>query len=630
MQTLGFLEPKTSEDDAILSDRAAVKGLALADLARLSRKRLGEKDTLRIAGSAKASTPEEARTAGLVPLTILVASQTTTDFLMDEIAVAGLRQGFLFKPLKTDFNPLADLAFGDYFDAPGSAEVDYTLIGLDYRQLGFRHDLAGDAEAAEKEVQAKLMFVRQVVDAISAKTRTPCIIQNLVAQPQYSIATIDRNVAGSPEWQVETFNRGLADYAAESGHLVLDLAGLAAWVGLSNWHDRGMWFMAKMPFAQSVAPLFAHRLSVLIAAARGKSKKVLVLDLDNTVWGGVIGDDGVTGIVLGQGSAAGEAFLDIHKLALMLKSRGVVLAVSSKNTESIAADCFTQHPETLLRLDDFAVFRANWDDKASNISHIAKTLDLGLDSIVFLDDNPVERALVRRTLPQVAVPEVGLDASEYPSILISAGYFESLTVSEEDRKRAAMYRDNAKRVSQMEQIGDLSAYLNSLEMVMTVGPVGDKSRERVVQLINKSNQFNLTTKRYSIPEMMADEADPDTFTLQVRLKDSFGDNGIIGVNVCRAEGDDWLLDTWLMSCRVLKRRAEEQVLQHIVAEARERGVKRLHGVFIPSGRNELVRGLYESLGFVAGETTDDGTQHWWLDVEAYEPKDLPLTLEKEA
>jgi FkbH-like protein len=352
----------------------------------------------------------------------------------------------------------------------------------------------------------------------------------------------------------------------------------------------------------------------LLAAIRGKSRKCLVLDLDNTLWGGVIGDDGLEGIVLAQGDSTGEAFLDVQRAALELRDRGIVLAVSSKNEDAVARAPFVSHPEMLLREHHVAVFQANWNDKATNIAAIAQELSLGIDSLVFLDDNPVERGLVRQMLPAVAVPELPEDPALYARTLAAAGYFESVTFSAEDRKRADFYQDNSRRVALQSRVGDLDAYLESLDMEIVFRPFDATGRSRITQLINKSNQFNLTTRRYTEPEVAAWEADPEAFTLQVRLLDAFGDNGMISVVICRrGSAARWEIDTWLMSCRVLGRRVEQMVLRELLLHARERGIETLVGTYLPTAKNAMVKDHFEKLGFTLASRDASGGTTWELD-----------------
>jgi len=353
---------------------------------------------------------------------------------------------------------------------------------------------------------------------------------------------MDRRAPGSPAAQVAAVNAAMADLCDSHAAVLFDVDALAALVGRDAWCDIGLWHRAKQPVALEFVPLYAEKFAQLLRALRGRAGKCLVLDLDNTCWGGIIGDDGLEGIAIGHGSAAGEAHLALQHYALDLKARGVVLAVCSKNEEAAARLPFEKHPDMALRLDDIAVFVANWTDKASNLAHIAKVLNIGVDALVFLDDNPAERAL-----------------------------------SADDAQRAEQYRANAQRAVAMETIGDYDAYLRSLDMVCTLAPFDRTGRTRIAQLINKSNQFNLTTRRYTEADVAAMETDPDIFALQVRLTDKFGDNGMISVVVFRKGPRDWVCDTWLMSCRVLKRRVEEAVLAAVAYAARAEGAQRLVG-----------------------------------------------------
>jgi FkbH-like protein len=282
----------------------------------------------------------------------------------------------------------------------------------------------------------------------------------------------------------------------------------------------------------------------------------------------------------------------------------------------------------LLKEDHLAVFQANWSDKASNITAIAEELALGLESFVFLDDNPAERNIVRQTLPQVAVPELPADPAYYARVLLASGLFEAVTLSDEDRKRAAMYQDNARRVALQKNVADIESYLTSLEMVMTVQPFDEVGRARIAQLISKSNQFNLTTRRYTEAEVAEAERDPDCMTMQIRLADTFGDNGMICVIICRCSGRDWHIDTWLMSCRVLGRRVEEATLQEILLAARRAGIETLIGTYRPTERNSLVEKHYEKLGFTLLEKQPDGTTVWRLDVASAPLLELPMKINR--
>jgi FkbH-like protein len=372
--------------------------------------------------------------------------------------------------------------------------------------------------------------------------------------------------------------------------------------------------------------LYAYKLVQLISAMLGKSRRVLVLDLDNTVWGGVIGDDGVENIVLGNGNARGEAHLAIQRMALRYKERGVLLCVASKNDEQIALDAFRRHPEMLLKEEDIALFQVNWNDKATNIKAMADALGLGLEAFVFIDDNPVERKLVRDLLPQVATPELPDDQAGWLPIIQAAGYFEQLAFSAEDVQRTDYYRGNAQRKVWASAIPDSGQFLQSLKMAVTVAPFDALGRPRIAQLISKSNQFNLTTRRYSEAEVSALESARDVATFQVRLADMFGDNGMISVVICRTLADAWEIDTWIMSCRVLGRCVEQAVLQVVVGRARAAGARELRGRCVPTARNTLVRDHYEKLGFQKYDERDNGETSWRLLLEDFVIGEVPMEI----
>jgi len=462
------------------------------------------------------------------------------------------------------------------------------LVAIDYHGLPIKAT-PGDAEAAQTTVSACLEYFQSIRAGIHANGNAVCILQTVPRPVETLFGNLDFVLPGTQRWLIEAINRRLAEIVGGSSDLLFDVSGLAETAGLARWHDTTQWNIARLPFAVELLPICAEHACRLIAALRGKSRRCLILDLDNTLWGGVIGDDGLDGLVLGQGDATGEAYLSVQQTALALRDRGIVLAVSSKNDDEVARKPFRLHPDMLLTEEHFAIFQANWDDKASNIAAIAEELSLGLDAMVFLDDNPVERGLVRRMLPQVEVPELPDDPAYYARTLLATGYFEAVSFSPEDRQRADFYRDNARRIALRRQAGDLDSYLASLEMRIAFAPFDDVNRARIAQLINKSNQYNLTTRRYTESEVKEVQQDPDCFTLQVRLSDTFGDNGMISVVICRRRGEDLEVDTWVMSCRVLNRKVEVAVLMELIDHARTEGVRRILGRYIPTERNALVR-----------------------------------------
>ncbi|HTB33411.1 MAG TPA: HAD-IIIC family phosphatase, partial [bacterium] len=330
-------------------------------------------------------------------------------------------------------------------------------------------------------------------------------------------------------------------------------------------------------------------------------------------WGGVIGDDGVCGIQLGQETPQGEAHTALQDYARQLRQRGVILAVASKNEPANAQEGFT-HPDTVLKLDDFASFKANWDPKHENLIAMAAELSLGLDALVFVDDNPAERAIVRQGAPGVAVPELGDDPSTYPVVLDRAGYFETVALTDDDLKRAGQYAANAQRDLSRAGFKDYGGFLDSLEMEAEIRPFSELYLDRITQLTNKSNQFNLTTRRYTETEMRAVMADPTKVALVGRLKDRYGDNGLVSVVIGEVDGGDLRLALWLMSCRVLKRGMEDAMANAVEAAGRERGLRRLVGEYLPTAKNGMVRDLYGRLGFTRESEDAAGRSIWALDL----------------
>lgn len=549
--------------------------------------------------------------APLVPFRLGLLGNGTLDLLIPALVSSAARHGFLLECVVADYDQIIQEATSPKSKI-NSAGVDAVLIALDYRALPLQFKL-GDREVSETSVTRAFQYIDTVRAGIRQHSNAISIVQTLAPPVETVFGSLDRAVPGTARHTIDQINiRLIADVAA-SNDLLLDIAGLTETVGQAAWFDPTLWNLARVQFSATFLALYADHVARLLAASKGKSRRCLVLDLDNTLWGGVIGDDGIEGIKLAQGDPTGEAHLSVQRLALSLRERGVVLAVSSKNNDDVARRVFREHPEMLLRENHIAVFQANWNDKATNIRAIADELALGLDAFVFLDDNPVERGLVRQILPEVAVPELPDDPALYARTLAAAGYFEAIRFSDEDRQRADFYQANAQRVSLQEQAGDVGAYLASLKMEITFKPFDPSGRARISQLINKSNQFNLTTRRYTEAEVAEVESDPDCFALQVRLSDAFGDNGMISVIICRAETPKvWTIDTWLMSCRVLGRGVETMVLLELLHHAKLRGIEKLVGIYRPTDRNGMVRDHYQGLGFEQVEARPDGETVWAL------------------
>jgi FkbH-like protein len=391
---------------------------------------------------------------------------------------------------------------------------------------------------------------------------------------------------------------------------VVDAEAVQAEVGRAQWQSTTQWCTAKQHPAPDAVPALAESQMAHIRAVLGLAKKVLVCDLDNTLWGGVIGEDGLTGIALGPGSPAGEAYLAVQDYLLELKRRGVLLAVCSKNNPDDARLPFTEHPDTRLRLTDFAAFFANWTDKAENLRAIAAQLNVGLDSLVFLDDNPVERAWVRSQLPDVTVVELGATPFGYVRDLDRGRYFQTVGLSDEDRGRSEMYRQGAEREALRTSYGSLDEFLAQLEMRRTTVAITPANIGRVTQLINKTNQFNLTTRRYTESQVSALAGDPAGWARAFHLADRFGDSGLIGVLLCvPSEPGAWEIDTWLMSCRVLGRRMEHYMFDQLCDAARAAGIARIVGVYRPTAKNTQVADLFPRLGFERTDEAPDATRY---------------------
>ena len=432
------------------------------------------------------------------------------------------------------------------------------------------------------------------------------------------------NIASKLYFDINNFLRRLNNNIAIQSHDYLhinDIDWLASNYGVSNWIDLKYWWHAKLPVSLKYIVHYVKNTSAIISSIYGGSKKVLVLDLDNTLWGGVIGDDGLDGIKVGQGSAQGEAFVSFQKYIQCLKGRGILLAVCSKNDEANAKLPFEKHPEMVLKLEDFVCFTANWDPKPNNIIKIAEKLNLGINSFVFVDDNPVERELMRTQLPDMLTVELGSDPVEYAALIDSYSPFEITSISSEDQTRTDKYKENFQREVLQTNVSNYNEYLTSLEQKAKIAPFEASRIERITQLINKTNQFNLTTIRKSRSEVEEIMSSEKHFTTYIQLADKFGDNGVISVLF-----GTWLEDTldincWLMSCRVFKRQVEDMTCNYLVERAKNNKKRFITGTYIPTEKNHMVKGLYESFGFNLIELLDDGTTKWKLDINKYNQAD---------
>ena len=571
-----------------------------------------------------AENPETVSSLSRIKLAILASS--TVEHLQSAIRIAALRRGLLVEiyvaPYGQYQQEILNPASGLYQFKP-----DVVLLALDGKNLRVRLPLEAswlELETAASECVEEWGNLWQIM---KYQLGTVVIQQTLVPPIERLFGNYDSITPATPVSYFRQINYLLQRMASEQRVLLLDIESLAAKIGNQTWSDPTLWHHSKQAISPVQAPLYGEYVARILAALRGLSFKGLVLDLDNTLWGGVIGDDELKGIELGQGTGPGEAFQAFQHYVKSLKQRGIILAVCSKNNQENALEPFEKHPEMVLRKEDFAVFMANWDDKATNLKRIAAKLNIGLDSLVFFDDNPAERAIVRQFTTSVAVPEVPEDPAHYIRCLSDGGYFEAVSFSEDDLQRSQQYRSNLQREELKEQSHNMEKFLESLDMELILAPVDSISLERTAQLINRSNQFNLTTRRYSETQVQKMLGEPDVLCWQARLRDVFGDNGLISVLIAKSTLADnqhgLYIDTWLMSCRVLGRQVEQAVLNVLVAQASLLGYHFLLGEYIETKKNGMVREHYQSLGFekLYEKQEPYAVYHslWRLDLEQFKP-----------
>jgi FkbH-like protein len=520
----------------------------------------------------------------------LVSTWTTATFA-PLLRLAAARRGVALDIHEPDF--------GQYFNAtldPASAlhaaRPEAILLAPDHRAPG----LAPFSDAPGDEVAALAARWTGVWTAARAEAK-PILVQMGFADPgDDPLGHHGRGLPGSRSSRLAALDRALAEAAAGADVGFVDVARLAARLGTRAFFDDRGWHMARMPFGREAQVLMAEHAAAVLAARLGLSRRALVLDLDNTLWGGVIGDDGLEGIALG-GDRGGEAFVEFQAALKALTKRGILLAVASKNDAEVALRPFREHPEMVLREEDIACFVANWAPKSENIRTIAATLNLGLDAFTFLDDNPYERAEVRRALPEVDVPVLPEDPAGFCARLADYPDLEPAGFTEADRARAAQYRARAAAEALRGEAGSLEEYQASLNMQARIAPIAGVDMARVVQLINKTNQFNLTTIRRDRAGLEAFLARPGATGFSVRLADAFADHGLIAVALAEARDGALEIDTLLMSCRVLGRGVEALILAELATRAEAMGCDRVVGRFRPSGRNAMVADLYPRHGF---------------------------------
>ncbi len=551
-----------------------------------------------------------------IEIKIAVLGGSTTSEFVEILDLFLLSRGFEVTFYESEYNKYYEEAV---FENTKLSKFKPDIIYLHTTNLNITSypDLSNEPDQINDLVDKELEKFKSIWEELTRYNSM--VIQNNFELPQRRIlGNLDSyDIHGAINF-INRLNDGFAKEASLNKSLVLnDINYISAQVGLSAWFNKNLWYLAKYAISFEAMPHLALNLTNIISSMYGKSKKCLVLDLDNTLWGGVIGDDGLEGIKIGSETADSEAFLDFQKSIKKFKERGITLAVSSKNDLDNAELGF-DHPDSILKVDDFTSFKANWEPKNINISNIAKEINIGTDSLVFIDDNPSERELVSSQLEGISVPNIGTDVSNFIEHVDSNGYFETISLSEEDVQRSKYYSENIKRSKETPKFKNYDDFLDSLKMEAEIKEFSSIYLDRITQLTNKTNQFNLTTKRYSISEMDKVFSDKNYIKLYGRLKDKFGDNGLISVVVGSIKKNILHIDLWLMSCRVLKRGMEFAMLDVLVSKAKDQNVKAIIGYYSRTNKNKIVEKFYNELGFILIEESEDASK-WSLEVETYSP-----------
>ncbi len=556
----------------------------------------------------------------LPEIRVALLGDTATQFLAVAIRGMCIEYGFRATFFEAEYNQIEH----QIMQTSSEFHVFHAEIVVVFQSTHKLLTKYGLSDPAEREglAQERLQFVDQLCQTLHKSK----IIY-------YNYPEIDDNVWGSFAskvecsfiYQLRKLNYELMNRAIEYPNLyICDIASIQSRIGRNIMFQPSIYMNTEMVLSIDALPEIAMRTVDIICAIKGKMKKCIILDLDNTVWGGVIGDDGLEHIQLGHNLGIGKAFSEFQLWVKKLKQRGIIIAICSKNTESIAKEPFEKHPDMILRLDDIAVFMANWNNKVDNIRHIRDILNIGFDAMVFLDDNPFERNMVRQNIQEITVPELPEDPADYVEYLYSLNLFETVSYSSTDSDRTKQYQIEAKRVVQRQSFTNESDFLKDLCMHSLVSGFTKFNVPRIAQLSLRSNQFNLRTIRYTESDIERLSKDDRYHCFSFTLNDKFGDNGLICVIILKDVGVDTLfIDTWFMSCRVLKRGMENFALDVIVDYAKKKGVEKIIGEYIPTEKNKLVENHYLNLGFMPME--DATRKLYQLCVDSYRRKECYIT-----
>jgi FkbH-like protein len=454
------------------------------------------------------------------------------------------------------------------------------------------------------------------------------IIQNNFDRPQYRLLGNKDifDICGRTNF-IMRLNQKVYEYAQNHNDFYInDIDYLAASFGLEKWHNPRFWHLYKYALCVPAIPEFSFSIANIIKSIYGKNKKAFVLDLDNTLWGGVVGDDGAQNLAIGPEVAMGQAFSEFQNYIKAHKDLGIMLNIASKNDYENAI-AGLNHPDSSLHPDDFISIKANWENKDKNIREIASELNIGQDSLVFVDDNPVERSIVREQLKDVSVVEIA-EVENYISGIDKSGFFETTNFSEDDIKRNQMYKENAQRAQIEQSFENYTDFLLSLNMQAVISDFEPVYMQRITQLTNKSNQFNLTTKRYTESDMEEASKSVHHIRLAGRLADKFGDNGLVSVVIGRKENKVLHIELWIMSCRVLKRDMEFAMLDRLVYECGKCNIEKIIGYYYPTAKNKMVKEFYATLGFIKTNEDEKNNTIWEYEVKNHKQKNNVIKVEK--
>jgi FkbH-like protein len=538
---------------------------------------------------------------------VVLLATWTTRVLDAFIRVEGARHGFRLDVRHGAFGQFEQELLGDdWRGGDGADEVLVVAMRLEDLDPDLPHRFHADPEGFDGRADEVVLRIERLVELFRKRSDGAVLVASFSTPEPRPLGVFDASSPGSLTRRVQDLNRRLAEsMSRRAGCHVWDYAGLVAEAGASEWTDPRLWTLGRIPVAARHQPRLGAHLARTLRAVLRPAAKCLVVDLDGVMWGGVIGDDGVGGILLGD-DHPGLAYKEFQRAILGLRDRGILLAICSKNDEEVARRAIEQHPDMVVSIDDFAALRIDWNPKSQNLRAIAEELSIGLDSLVFFDDNPYERGEVEIGAPAVHVVPVPADAVDYVRALADVASFDVPTLTAEDRGRAASYRAERERQRGAEDAATLEEFLESLGMEATVGALSPLTSQRIAQLVAKTNQFNLTTRRQSQAELEATAASGDGVVVWLRLRDRHGDMGLVGVAVAHFPGEEAVLHNLVLSCRAANRGMEQTLVAHVAAVALDRGARTLVGEFIPSPRNHVVADLYSRLGFVETGTSGDG------------------------